>query len=33
MDEQARTADPDHGRTFVLDVGAVGRPEPRVRLS
>jgi sugar lactone lactonase len=33
MDEQARAADPDHGRTFVLDVGAVGRPEPRVRLS
>lgn len=33
MDEQARAADPHHGRTFILDVGAVGRPEPRVRLT
>jgi sugar lactone lactonase len=33
MDEQAKAADPQHGMTFVLDVGAVGRPEPRVRLT
>jgi sugar lactone lactonase YvrE len=33
MDEQARAADPHHGRTFILDVGATGRPEPRVELS
>jgi len=32
MDEQARAADPNHGRTFILDVGARGRPEPRIRL-
>jgi sugar lactone lactonase len=32
MDQQARAADPQHGKTFVLDVGARGRPEPRVRL-
>lgn len=32
MDEQARAADPHHGRTFILDVGARGMPEPRVRL-
>jgi sugar lactone lactonase len=32
MDEAARAADPYHGRTFLLDVGATGRPEPRVRL-
>jgi len=32
MDEQARAADPHHGQTFILDVGARGRPEPRVRL-
>jgi sugar lactone lactonase YvrE len=32
MDEQARAADPHHGGTFILDVGARGRPEPRVRL-
>jgi len=32
MDEQARAADPNHGRTFILDVGARGRAEPRVRL-
>jgi sugar lactone lactonase YvrE len=33
MAEDAKRADPDHGRTFVLDVGAHGRPEPDVRLS
>jgi sugar lactone lactonase len=32
MDEQARAADINHGRTFILDVGARGRPEPRIRL-
>lgn len=32
MDEPARAADPHHGRTFILDVGAQGRAEPRVRL-
>lgn len=32
MSEAARAADPHHGRTFLLDVGARGRPEPRVRL-
>jgi sugar lactone lactonase YvrE len=32
MDEAARAADPHHGRTFLLDVGATGRPEARVRL-
>jgi sugar lactone lactonase YvrE len=32
MDEAARAADANHGRTFLLDVGATGRPEPRVRL-
>lgn len=32
MDEEERAADPHHGRTFILDVGAVGRPEPRVLL-
>jgi sugar lactone lactonase YvrE len=32
MDETARAADPDHGRTFILDPGARGRPEPRVRI-
>jgi sugar lactone lactonase YvrE len=32
MDEAARVADPQHGRTFLLDVGARGRPEPRIRL-
>jgi len=30
---QARAADPHHGRTFILDVGAIVRPEPRIRLS
>jgi sugar lactone lactonase len=33
MDEDAKRADPDHGRTFVLDVAARGRAEPDVRLS
>ena len=33
MDEAARAADPDHGRTFLLDAAARGRPEPDVRLS
>lgn len=32
MDTAARAADPDHGRTFVLDLGVRGRAEPRVRL-
>jgi sugar lactone lactonase YvrE len=32
MDEQARAADPHHGGTFILDVGARGRAEPRVKL-
>lgn len=32
MDEQARAADPHHGQTFILDVGARGRAEPRVKL-
>jgi len=32
MDEQAKAADPQHGKTFVLDVGARGRPEARIRL-
>jgi len=32
MDAAARAADPDHGRTFLLDIGVSGRPEPRVRL-
>jgi sugar lactone lactonase YvrE len=33
MDEQAKAADPHHGQTFILDVGARGRAEPRVRLT
>ena len=32
MDKEAKAADPQHGMTFVLDVGAIGRPEPRVKL-
>ncbi len=32
MDTAALAADPEHGRTFLVDVGATGRPEPRVRL-
>ncbi|WP_248313266.1 SMP-30/gluconolactonase/LRE family protein [Bosea sp. F3-2] len=31
MNADARAADPDHGRTFLADVGAVGRAEPRLR--
>jgi sugar lactone lactonase YvrE len=33
MGEDAKRADPDHGRTFLLDVGARGRPEPDVKLA
>ena len=33
MDEAARAADPDHGRTFLLEAGARGRPEPDVKLA
>ncbi|SDO60515.1 Sugar lactone lactonase YvrE [Afipia sp. GAS231] len=33
MGDDARRADPDHGRTFVLDVAARGRPEPEVKLA
>jgi sugar lactone lactonase YvrE len=33
MAEDAKRADPDHGRTFVLDVGVNGRPEPDVKLA
>lgn len=32
MDEVARAADPEHGRTFILDVASRGRAEPDVRL-
>jgi sugar lactone lactonase YvrE len=32
MDDAAKAADPRHGQTFILDVGATGRAEPRVRL-
>jgi sugar lactone lactonase len=33
MDDQAKAADPHHGKTFILDVGAIGRAEPRVELA
>ena len=33
MDEAARAADPEHGRTFVLEAAARGRPEPDVKLA
>jgi sugar lactone lactonase YvrE len=33
MDDTAKAADPRHGQTFILDVGATGRAEPRVRLA
>jgi sugar lactone lactonase YvrE len=33
MDDDAKRADPGHGRTFVLDVAARGRPEPGVKLA
>jgi sugar lactone lactonase YvrE len=32
MDAAAREADPEHGRTFILDVASRGRAEPDVRL-
>jgi sugar lactone lactonase YvrE len=32
MSDAARAADPEHGRTFILNPGVRGRPEPRVRL-
>jgi sugar lactone lactonase YvrE len=32
MGAEAKAADPHHGQTFILDVGARGRPEPRIRL-
>jgi sugar lactone lactonase YvrE len=32
MDEAARAADPEHGRTFILDAATRGRPEPDVTL-
>jgi sugar lactone lactonase YvrE len=33
LDEVARAADPEHGRTFLMQVAARGRPEPDVRLA
>lgn len=33
MAEDAKRADPDHGRTFVLDIVARGRAEPDVKLA
>ena len=33
MGDDAKRADPGHGRTFVLDVAAHGRPEPDVKLA
>jgi sugar lactone lactonase YvrE len=33
MDEAARAMDPEHGRTFLLEVAARGRPEPDVKLA
>jgi len=33
MVDDAKHADPDHGRTFVLDVAGRGRPEPDVKLA
>jgi sugar lactone lactonase len=32
MDEVARTSDPEHGRTFILEANARGRAEPDVKL-
>lgn len=32
MDAAARVADAEHGRTFLLDLGVRGKPEPHVRL-
>ena len=33
MAEEAKRGDPHHGRTFVLDIAARGRPEPDVKLA
>jgi hypothetical protein len=33
MTDDAKRADPGHGRTFVLDVAARGRAEPDVKLA
>jgi len=33
LDAATRAADPEHGRTFLLDLGVRGRPEPRVLLA
>jgi len=33
MDAAARAADPEHGRTFLLEAAAHGRPEPDVKLT
>lgn len=33
MDEAARHADPDHGRTFLIEANVRGRPEPDVKLA
>jgi sugar lactone lactonase YvrE len=33
MDDGAKAADPHHGQTFLLDAGATGRAEPRVKLA
>jgi sugar lactone lactonase len=33
MDEASRAADPDHGRTFLLEAAVRGRAEPDVRLA
>jgi sugar lactone lactonase YvrE len=33
MDEAARDADPEHGRTFILDAAVHGRAEPDVKLT
>jgi len=33
MEDDAKRADPDHGRTFALDVAARGRREPDVKLA
>jgi sugar lactone lactonase YvrE len=33
MDEAARAADPEHGRTFLLEAAVRGRPEPDVKLT
>jgi sugar lactone lactonase YvrE len=33
MDDDAKAADPHHGQTFILNVSAVGRAEPRLKLA